>query len=31
MAVVGGAFVGLIISLITAIFVKKNPSDEVPA
>jgi hypothetical protein len=30
MAVVGGAFVGLIISLITAIFIKKNPSDEVP-
>lgn len=31
MAVVGGALVGLIISLITAIFVKKNPSDEIPA
>jgi hypothetical protein len=31
MAVVGGAFVGLVISLITAIFIKKNPSDEVPA
>lgn len=31
MAVVGGAFAGLIVSLITAIFVKKNPSDEVPA
>jgi len=30
MAVVGGAFIGLVISLITAIFVKKNPSDEVP-
>ena len=26
----GGAFMGLIISLITAIFIKKNPSDEVP-
>lgn len=26
----GGAFIGLIISLITAIFTKKNPSDEVP-
>jgi hypothetical protein len=31
MAVVGGAFIGTIISLITAIFIKKNPSDEVPA
>lgn len=31
MAIVGGAFVGLIISLITAIFIKKNPTDEVPA
>lgn len=31
MAIVGGAFIGLIISLITAIFIKKNPSDEVPA
>ncbi|MDX1286203.1 MAG: DUF4199 domain-containing protein [Draconibacterium sp.] len=30
MAVVGGAFIGLIISLITAIFTKKNPTDEVP-
>jgi len=30
MAVVGGAFIGLIISLITAIFTKKNPSDVVP-
>lgn len=30
MAVVGSAFIGLIISLITAIFIKKNPSDEVP-
>jgi hypothetical protein len=30
MAVVGGAFIGTIISLITAIFIKKNPSDEVP-
>jgi len=29
MAVVGGAFMGAIISLITAIFTKKNPSDEV--
>lgn len=26
----GGAFIGAIISLITAIFIKKNPSDEVP-
>ena len=31
MSVVGGAFIGTIISLITSIFVKKNPSDEVPA
>ncbi len=30
MAIAGGAFIGLIISLITAIFIKKNPSDEVP-
>ncbi len=30
MAIVGGAFIGAIISLITAIFTKKNPSDEVP-
>lgn len=30
MGVLGGAFFGLIISLITAIFTKKNPSDEVP-
>ena len=30
MAIVGGAFMGAIISLITAIFTKKNPSDEVP-
>ncbi|MFV0589879.1 MAG: DUF4199 domain-containing protein [Draconibacterium sp.] len=30
MGIVGGAFAGLIISLITAIFTKKNPSDEVP-
>jgi len=29
-AIFGGAFFGLIISLITAIFTKKNPSDEVP-
>lgn len=29
--IVGGAFISLIISLITGIFVKKNPSDEVPA
>jgi len=29
-ALVGGAFIGLIISLITAIFTKKNPSDQVP-
>jgi hypothetical protein len=27
---VGGAFIGAIISLITAIFIKKNPSNEVP-
>jgi hypothetical protein len=31
MGIVGGAFIGLIISLITSIFIKKNPSDEVPA
>lgn len=31
MAIVMGAISGLIISLISAIFVKKNPSDEVPA
>lgn len=31
MAVVFGTFIGFIISLITAIFTKKNPSDEVPA
>ena len=31
MSVVGGALIGLVISLITAIFIKKNPSDEVPA
>jgi len=30
MGILGGGFVGLIISLITAIFTKKNPSDEVP-
>jgi hypothetical protein len=30
MSLVGGAFIGLIISLITAIFTKKNPSDIVP-
>jgi formate/nitrite transporter FocA (FNT family) len=30
MSIVGGAFMGLIISLITAIFTKKNPTDEVP-
>ena len=29
--IVGGAFIGLIVSLITGIFIKKNPSDEVPA
>ena len=28
--IVGGAIIGLIISLITGIFVKKSPSDEVP-
>lgn len=31
MAVIGGGFLGLIISLITGIFTKKNPSNEVPA
>lgn len=31
MAIFGGALAGLIVSLITAIFVKKNPSDEIPA
>jgi hypothetical protein len=31
MGVFGGAFMGLIISLITSIFMKKNPSDEVSA
>ena len=30
MAIFGGAFIGAIISLITAIFTKKNPTDEVP-
>jgi hypothetical protein len=30
MAIFGGAFMGTIISLITAIFTKKNPTDEVP-
>ncbi len=30
MGIVGGAFIGLIVSLITAIFIKKNPSEEVP-
>ena len=30
MGIFGGAFIGLIISLITGIFTKKNPSDEVP-
>jgi hypothetical protein len=30
MSVVMGAFFGLIISLISAIFIKKNPSEEVP-
>ena len=30
MAIFSGAFMGSIISLITAIFTKKNPSDEVP-
>ncbi len=29
-AIFGGAFMGTVISLITAIFIKKNPSDEVP-
>jgi len=29
-AIFGGAFMGLIISLITSIFTKKNPSEEVP-
>lgn len=29
-AIFGGAFIGLIISLITGIFTKKNPSDVVP-
>lgn len=29
-SIFGGAFTGLIISLITGIFVKKNPSNEVP-
>lgn len=29
-AILGGAFIGLIISLITGIFTKKNPSDVVP-
>ncbi len=28
--ILGGAFIGLIISLITSIFIKKNPSDVVP-
>lgn len=31
MGIFGGALIGLIVSLITAIFTKKNPSDEVPA
>lgn len=31
LGIAGGAFAGLIISLITGIFTKKNPSDEVPA
>jgi hypothetical protein len=31
MGILGGAFMSLIISLITSIFMKKNPSDEVPA
>jgi hypothetical protein len=31
LGIFGGAFIGLLISLITAIFTKKNPSDEVPA
>ena len=30
MGIFGGALIGLIISLLTAIFTKKNPSDEVP-
>jgi len=30
-ALFGGALIGLIISLITGIFTKKNPSEEVPA
>jgi hypothetical protein len=30
LGLVGGTFIGAIISLITAIFIKKNPSDEVP-
>ncbi|MEZ5103249.1 MAG: DUF4199 domain-containing protein [Draconibacterium sp.] len=30
MGIFGGALIGTIISLITSIFVKKNPSDEVP-
>lgn len=30
MGILGGALIGLIISLITAIFTKKNPSDVVP-
>lgn len=30
MGILGGALIGLIISLVTAIFTKKNPSDEVP-
>jgi len=30
MAIFGGAIIGLIISLITGIFTKQNPSDEVP-
>jgi hypothetical protein len=30
MGIAGGAFIGAIISLITAIFIKKNPADEVP-
>ncbi|MCY1719138.1 DUF4199 domain-containing protein [Prolixibacteraceae bacterium Z1-6] len=31
LGIFGGALIGLVISLITAIFTKKNPSDEVPA
>lgn len=31
MAIFRGAFMGLIVSLLTAIFVKKNASDEIPA